>query len=503
MKPSACAAELESNAVPRHRRGAWARLPWGSALLVFAALACRAEPVRSPPERAAPAAWSESESVVAAAEPIEAWWRTLQDPALDALVDVALGENLDLAAARARVLEARAVRDAAAGGDEPRVDASAGYARAKRSENEGPVFGDRENDLYRAGFDARWELDLFGRVGAQVAAAQAGLDAAVEARRDAAVTLLGDLARSYVELRGAQRELAVARENLAVQQDTLGLTRGRFQAGLASDLDVARAEAQVETTKAALPALDAAQRTSLHRIAVLIGRDPGAVARDLLAPADVPKAPAVIAAGLPAELVRRRADVRRAERDLARECALSDAARAELYPRISLAASWGQRSTEGFDLLDAGSNAWSIGPSLVLPIFEAGVLKANVRAQEAREKQALARWQKAVLQAQAEVEDAIVNLARERERNASLANALAAQDRAVKLANDLFTKGLVDFFQVLDAQRARFQIESDLARSSTRAVTNAVALYKALGGGWSVADEREPKSQSAPDDAQP
>jgi len=487
---------------PREARVVGARRTCAASALLIALLAgCKVGEDYRAPEPAPPAAWSESEPVVSPAEPVEAWWSTFQDPALDALVTAALAQNLDLALARARVLEARAVRDAAAGGDDPRLDASAGYARSRRSENEGPSFGARENDLFRVGFDARWELDVAGRVSRQVEAAQAGVDAAVESRRDAAVTLLSELARTYVELRGAQRELAVARANLASQKDTLELTRGRFQAGMASDLDVARAEAQVATTASALPALDAAQRVSLHRIGVLLGRDGNGLGRELLAPAPVPLAPAVIAAGLPADLLRRRADVRRAERELARECALTNAARGELYPKLSLAASWGQRTTDGFELLDAGSNAWSIGPSLVLPIFEAGVLKANVRAQEARQEQALVRWQKTVLTAQAEVEDAVVNLARERERNASLASALAAQDRAVKLANDLFSKGLVDFFQVLDAQRARFQIESDLAKSSTRAVSNAVALYKALGGGWSVADTHEPaetaRAQSA------
>ncbi|MBI5363260.1 MAG: efflux transporter outer membrane subunit [Planctomycetes bacterium] len=461
-------------------------------LPLLALAACKAGVDYRAPEAAPRAEWSESTTVATPAEPIEAWWSTFQDPALDALVKAALAQNLDLELARARILEARAVRDAVAGGDDPRLDASAGYARTRRSANEGPSFGSREDDLFRAGFDARWELDLFGRIDAQVQAAQAGVEAAVEARRDVAVTLLGDLARAYVELRGAQRELAVARANLASQKDTLALTRGRFQAGLASDLDVARGESQVATTESALPALDAAQRVNVHKIGVLLGRDPGAFANELLLEARVPAAPAVIAAGLPADLLRRRADVRRAERELARECALSNAARAELYPRLSLAGSWGQRSTDGFELLDSGSNGWSLGASLVLPIFEAGVLKANVRAQEARQLQALVRWQKTVLQAQSEVEDALVNLARERERNTSLANALASQQRAVQLASDLFTKGLVDFFQVLDAQRAQFVIELELARSSTRAVANAVALYKALGGGWSVADQSEP-----------
>lgn len=447
--------------------------------------ACRSLGSYDAPAPNAPAAWAEAASAAGTSPPVAEWWREFHDATLDALVARALAQNLDLALARARVLEARAVRDAADGGDALRVDGTAGYTRARRSANEQPAFGPRESDLWRAGFDARWELDLFGRNDAQVAAAEAGVDAAVEAQRDAAVVLLGELARNYVELRGAQQSLAVARANLASQRDTAELTNARFQAGIASELDLERARAQASNTEAQLPAFDAAVRTSAHRIAILLGEEPGARLAELAdASGSVPPAPEVIATGLPADLLRRRSDVRRAERELARECALGAAARAELYPRLSLGATWGQRANHGADLFDSASNSWSFGPSLVLPLFEGGVLRANVRAQDARAEQALVRWQQAVLRAQAEVADAITLLSRERERNVSLANALVSQRRSVALANDLFTRGLVDFFQVLDAQRAQFQIESDLAQSTTRAATSAVALYKALGGGW-------------------
>lgn len=452
---------------------------------------CRVGTDYRAPERTTAAAWIETAEIATPAPVREDWWRAFGDPQLEELVDSALAQSLDLALARERVLEARALRDVASGGDDPHLDLAASYSHARRSATTGIPFGPREGDSWSAGFDARWELDLFGRTAEAVAAAQAGLEGAVEARRDATVTLLGELARTYVELRGAQRELAVARSNVATQSETVGLTEGRFKAGMASELDLSRARALSQSTVATIPTLEAAVRNDIHRLSVLLARDPGALSTVLSEERPVPQAPATIDAGLPADLLRRRADVRRAERELARECALTNAARAELYPRLSLAASWGQQSAHSGDLFDQASNAWSIGPNLVAPLFEAGVLRANVRAQEARQRAALLTWEKTVLEAQAEVEDALVNLARERERNRSLAEALVSQQRASQLASDLFTRGLVDFFQVLDAQRQALQIESDLARSSTRVATNAVALYKALGGGWEVNDAAE------------
>lgn len=466
--------------------------------LVFAP-ACHSLGSYEAPEMPATAAWAETSPAVDTSPPAAEWWREFHDATLDALVERALAQNLDLALARARVLEARAVRDAVDGRDEPQIDAAAGYTRARRSANEQPAFGPRESDLWRVGFDAHWELDLFGRNAAAVAAAEAGVDVALEAQRDAAVVLLGELARNYVELRGAQSALAVARANLAAQRDTLDLTSSRFTAGISSELDVARARAQASSTEALIPAFDAEARTRAHRIAILLGEEPGARLAELV---DVnvaaPVAPEVVSAGLPAELLRRRADVRQAERELARECALGAAARAELYPHLSLDASWGQVANHGTDLFDAASNTWAIGPSLVLPIFSAGILQANVRAQDARAEQALVRWQQAVLRAQAEVADAVVAWTRERERNVSLASALESQRRAVALANDLFTRGLADFFEVLDAQREQFQIESQLAQSTTRVSTSVVALYKALGGGWeTLADDAQVRAEPA------
>lgn len=450
---------------------------------------CRAGTEYRRPYVATPASWDQSGDTVALDPPDERWWRAFGDPELDELIARALATNLDVRIARSRVLEARALRDVAAGGSRPTVDATAGYARTRRSTNTAQgLLGPRSDDLYQVGFDARWELDLFGSNARAVEAADAGIDVAQEERRGAIVTLLGEVARVYIELRGLQRELAVTRANLALQEDTLALTRARFSAGLVGDLDVARVEALAATTAAGIPTLESALRADVHRLGVLLAGEPGALAAELEPEGAVPPAPEVLSAGLPADLLRRRPDVRAAERELAVAAALSAEATADLFPRLSLGATLGQASRDAVDLFDSASNTWSVGPSLVLPLFAGGVLRANLRVREERQEQALLRYQRTVLDALAEVEDALSACRREGERWTSIAQALASNRRAVTRSSELHDRGLIDFFEVLDAQRAQLASESDLARSATLRAANVVALYKALGGGWEIAE---------------
>lgn len=454
----------------------------------IACAGCRVGPRHESPSIELPARFVEAESGSSSAAD-QRWWRSFGDAALDRLVERAIAGNVDLAVARERVLEARALRDVAAGGTRPVLDARAGVSRSGPSEDGAiPRIGDYT--LHEVGFDASWELDPFGRLDARVDAADADVGVAEEARRAALVTLLAEVAREYVALRGAQRELAILRQNLATQRDTLDLTRARESAGLAPALDVARSEAQVETTAATVPALEASARASIHRLAVLAGEFPGGLATELAAEAPIPVAPVEVAVGLPLDVVRRRPDVRGAERELARETALAAQATAELYPRLTLSASFGQEARTASDLFDASSNAWSIGGGLLAPLFRGGALRANLRAQEARRAQAALRWKGVVLDALREVEDALANVARERERAARLASAVDAGRRAHVLARDLNAQGLVDFFDVLDAQRALLASESELARSQEAVTAQTIALYKALGGAPELDDER-------------
>jgi NodT family efflux transporter outer membrane factor (OMF) lipoprotein len=453
-----------------------------AALLLLGAAGCRAAAPYPPPQTQAPATWSEPGS--SAAEPEVAWWSAFRDPVLDALVQEAARTSLDVELARSRVREARALYRAAGGSLEPQLDFSAGYARASASRNtpQGAFAG--EGDLWQAGFDASWELDFFGRNAAQVAAARAGLAEAQAGLEGARLVLLSELALNYVELRGDEVQLEVLRANSALQRDTLELTRSRQQAGLATGLDEARAETQLASTESFVPTLEAARRASLQRIALLLGRNPESIPEGLESPRPLPEAPPTPAAGTPAELLRRRPDVRAAEQTLERFLQLAHSAEADLYPRISLHATLGQQSSEFQSTLDGASRFWAIGPSIVLPLFDRGTLHALAEAADERARQALIGWQKTVLEAFVEVETSLTGIARERERQQMLVLALAAAERALEYANELQSRGLVDFFQVIDAQRTRLLADAELARSRTELAQKTIALYKALGGGW-------------------
>jgi NodT family efflux transporter outer membrane factor (OMF) lipoprotein len=343
---------------------------------------------------------------------------------------------------------------------------------------------ERDSDLFQIGFDARWELDLFGGVRRAVEAAEADIDTALAEHQAVLVTLLGEVARNYLELRGAQAQLAITRDNLAAQQDTLDLSRIRFQAGLSSDLDVARAEAQVATTAAQIPTLERQTRQAIHRLGVLLGQGPGTLMAALSSTAPVPPPPPEVAVGLPAALLQRRSDIRRAERALAAATARIGVATADLYPRLALTGMLGLQSMQLSDLSQTASQFWAFGPSIRWPLFDAGRIRANIRVHDARQEQALIRYEQTVLTALEEVENALVAYRQEQVRQRSLAAAMAAHRRAVTLANELYTKGLSDFLTVLEAQRSLLAAESQLVQSNAALASHVVALYKALGGGW-------------------
>ena len=488
-----------------------ALLPVPFMLAIVAVGACRTEHTAAAGAVQVPEQWT-ADAQRSAQDPPQEWWKAFGDPQLESLVDQAVAQNLDVAIAIARVREARGIRDIAGGALYPQVDANAGVSRTQISKNlpGGDVANtSRITSVYSAGFDATWEVDLFGANRAGVAAAEAGVQAAEENRRDALVTLLGDVARNYVELRGAQRQVLLLGENAEAERGTLELTRSRFQAGLATDLDVARAETLVANTEALIPPLQASAAASIHRLSVLLGESPGALMSTLSEPKPVPVAQgavAELASGVPADLLRRRPDIRRVERELAEAAALTDQATANLYPKITLGGSFGYQSTNTNNLFEPASVAWSVGASLFAPIFHGGALRAAVHVQDAREQQAIDRYRLTVLNAFAEVEDALVSVARERERRQTLVTAVSSSRRALDLANDLHLRGLIDFFEVLDAQRTNVLAEVQLASSETALTSDTVALYKALGGGWESWPEEQAQGsgqQGSSSDGQP
>jgi NodT family efflux transporter outer membrane factor (OMF) lipoprotein len=472
-------------------------LPIAGAVFVVALAGCTVGLNYQKPDIPVSTTWNEAQQkgVTTQAAELTRWWTAFDDPSLNALIERGVKANLDLRLAEARIREARAARAITAAGQWPAADVSGSYSRNRSSANavgsrtQGAVGAPRvgaelEQDLFNTGFDASWEIDVFGGVRRSVEAADAIFQASVEDRRNTLVTLLGDIAKNYIDARGFQQRLVVARANLKSQQETLDLTRVRFQAGLASDLEVAQAEGQLNTTAAEIPTLESSLKQATHRLDVLLGLQPGALWNELAKQAPIPGLPPEVLVGLPSELLRRRPDIRRAERQLASATAQTGAATADLFPKFSLTGAFGFQSINAGDWFSGPSRFWSIGPTIRWPIFDAGRIRANIAVRNAQQEQALTQYEKTILVALEDVENSLVNYSREQERHRALRDAVAANRRAVQMSNELYIRGLVDFLNVLDNQRSLFASESALAQSEATMATNLVALYKALGGGW-------------------
>jgi len=441
-------------------------------------------------ENKAAATWGEASSDKVSSQQIQLvqWWTVFKDERLAALVDRAVAANFDLALAASRVREARAEYRAAVGDFLPTVDATASAKRQRLSANGAQNVGGFSpplySSLYQAGFDAGWEIDVFGGKRRAIEAASAGLEASVEDQRAVLVSLLGEVARNYLVLRGSQRQISVIRANVRSAGETLELTRTRLRGGLGTDLDVARAEGQLASTTSLIPPLETQLRQSAHRLGLLLGLEPNALKAELMPDAPVPATPPMVAVGMPSDLLARRPDVRRAERELAAATARVGVATADLYPKFSIGAFLGLASVNSGDLLKWQSRAWSIGPSVVFPLFQGGQIRANIEVQSARQEQARIGFEKAFLGALGEVEDALVAYLQEGERRKSIAEAVASNERAVRLVTDRYTKGLTGFLDVLEAERSLYGTQQQLAQSDVQLSLNLVALYKALGGGW-------------------
>ena len=444
------------------------------------------------PEPAAPASWREDASTFfsTGAENLGEWWRRLDDPVLERLVDRALESGLDLREALSRVREARALRGVVGAERFPTLDAGASYQRVSQSQNSPLGIFVPDSDLYAAGFDASWEIDLWGRVRRSVEAADADLQASVEDARDVAVSLAAEVAINYVELRAFQKRLDIASTNVELQEETLRLVRGRFESGLVRERDVAQAATNVESTRSHVPELEVGLRASENRLAVLLGMNPGALASELQSVQPIPVAPIGVAVGVPADALRRRPDVRRAERVLAAETARIGVAEGELYPKLALNGNIGLVSDESSTLLERASGVFTFGPSLRWNVFDAGRRRNQTKAQDARTEQALIRWERTVLSALEETENTMTAFAHEHARRDSLFEAAGQARLAVQLAKSQYEQGLSDFQSVLDSERALAELDDELARSDSAITTNAIRLYKSLGGGWNAAEQR-------------
>jgi outer membrane protein, multidrug efflux system len=290
-----------------------------------------------------------------------------------------------------------------------------------------------------------------------------------------------------VEVRGALQRLRIAQQNIQTQQESVELTRVRFEAGLGTEVDVAQARTLLATTQAQVPGLEAARDAAAHRLGVLLGQTPGALVDELRRVDRIPAGPPAVPVGLPSELLRRRADVRRAERELAAATARIGVATADLFPRFALTGTLGVAATDAADVFTGASRFWSIGPQVIWPLFAGGRIRANIRVQEARQEVALAGYEQAVLVALEDTETALVRYGQEQARRQALERAVDASQLAVSLSRELYTRGLQDFLTVLDTQRALYATQDQLVQSEQAVAANLIALYKALGGGWEVA----------------
>jgi NodT family efflux transporter outer membrane factor (OMF) lipoprotein len=453
---------------------------------------CAVGPNFQPPQIAVPPTYSQTvtSGTNRPPETLAQWWLLFHDPQLDSLVQEAALTNLDVRLAQARVREARAQQGVVRSALFPSVDANGQYARGRVSENSANGLLAREagqplqQSLFNAGFDMNWELDIFGGNRRALEAARADLGATEESSRGTRITVLADVGLNYLDLRGLQKQLAVARDNLRLQEQTLDLTRDRFRAGLASELDTARAEAQVAETRSQIPLLEEDIQRSIHRLGILLAKQPAELEARLATPSPIPPAAPGIPVGLPSDLLRRRPDIRQAELEVAAATARIGVATADLFPKFYLTGTAGLESLSASDFFTGASRFWSIGPSVRWPLFTAGRIRQNIKVQNARQEQMLLHYEQTVLSSLEEVENALVACGKEEDHHQSLAQSEAANRRAVELADERYRSGLVDFLNVLETQRSLLLVQDSLARSERTMGQNIVRLYKALGGGW-------------------
>jgi NodT family efflux transporter outer membrane factor (OMF) lipoprotein len=454
-------------------------------LAVLAVSGCMVGPDYVPPRTMVPAEWAgvaetpkgQSSVATAGESELTQWWKQFNDPTMTALVEEAVQANLDLKTAEAVLRQARASRGIAVGGLWPSVSASGGYQRVHNAGTPG------DRDLFQAGLDAVWELDFFGGRRRNLESADAGILAAMEGIRDVRVSLVAEVALNYVQLRGYQQEILIAQKNLKSQQKTAEITRKQFNVGFANGLDVANADSTVATTEAQIPVFETEERQAIYALSVLLARPPADLLQRLSLRDAIPRVPTEVPAGLPSDLLRRRPDIRQSEAQLHAATAQIGVATADFFPEFSLTGTVNWNSNLLRTWWNTGSRSFGVGPSVTWPIFQGGAIEANVHLQEALRDQAFLSYQKTVLSAFQDVENALIAFSREQRHRQKLDDAVVANRKAADLSLMLYTEGQTDFLNVATAQRLLYASEDALVLSNSAIATDLVALYKALGGG--------------------
>jgi len=469
------------------------------AMIVLLAASCSVGPDYVRPELAMPSDWINQTETNPPGEPNELveWWKQFNDPVLSLLIDKAFEANLDLKKAEARIRQARAQATIARADWYPSVAATGQYRRTKAAGNDRTITVDEQagdttvrrstaaEDFFQAGFDASWELDIFGGTRRAVESAEAGVQAAVEDERDVRVSLLAEVATHYAQYRGFQERLFVAQSNLEIQRQSADISRKRYEAGFASVLDLAQAESEAATTAAQIPQLEASIQTEAYALAVLLGQQPGSLNAELGGRGDVPRVPAVLPLGFPSELLSRRPDIRRSEALLHAATADVGVATAALYPNFSFSGFLGVQGDSFSSLGFWDNHLWNLGSSVLWPIFEGGRLRAAVEGRSAALDEALADYELTVLNALSDVESSLAAYDAEQRRQASLRTAFEQNRKALDAARKLYAEGIVEFLNVVSAERSLFVSEEALTVSNVSSALNLISLYKALGGGWS------------------
>ena len=448
---------------------------------------CAVGPDYERPEMNTPATFSEGDRPEFCQREVEInWWKTFGDAQLTALVEQALANNYDLQAAKANLREARALYVEVGLDLAPTITSHANYTELKRSigalNNRNYV--PRELKLFNTGFDAFWEVDFFGRVRRNVEASSDEVDAQEATLRDISVSLIAEVARNYFQLRGLQLQLQVAKDNVQTQSDTLELTRVRAEYGRGTQLDVSRAQAQLDGTRASIPSISAAIKQTIYRLSVLCGQMPKALVEQLSPSAPLPKEPGIVAIGQPAELLRRRPDIRIAERQLAAATARIGVATADFFPRVTFVGNISLEAMTLAGMAAPGSESYTVGPKISWPALDLGRVYARLKAADAHAEASLAYYEQTVLNALEETENALVGYGEQRKRRELLASAAEASAEAHRLALLRYQEGISDFLTVLDSETRLRQDQVLLAQSETATATALTAVYKALGGGW-------------------
>lgn len=456
-------------------------------LLVALLFGCAVGPDYQAPKSSTAAQWTSNMAGGETNGPADLahWWRNFSDTNLDALMLTAVQSNLTLQIAEAHVREARAQRGVVSGALWPSIGSDAGYSRNLYGEHAYPALPPPfDYNLYNANFDAAWELDVFGGTRRTVQAASAEIGVAEYGQRDVLISVLAEVARDYISARAYQQRLNIAEENIRVERNVLSLTTNRFATGLGNNLDVQQAKALLENTEAQIPSLQTGFDDSVYELSVLLGQQPGALMDDMTAKKDIPLTPPLVPVGLPSDLLQRRPDVQKAERELAAATAQIGVAKADLYPKFSLTGLAGVQSVSAGNWFNYSSKYWDAGPTVQWELFEAGSIEANIHVQNAKQEEALDQYRQTVLTALQDAESALTAYAREQVRRESLGESVASDRQALDLATHLYKSGLTDFLNVLDSENALYNEQDTLVQSDQAVSLDLVQLYKALGGGW-------------------